>query len=70
MDIWHKAKKLRKALNEVSLFVLAYTVYIPGVHVGISLYRQEKLRTWKSWYNGVATLSTTSGTVAEHVTMI
>ena len=63
----------QKTEKGLSLFELAYTVYIPGVHVkklGISLYRQEKLKTWKSWHNGVATLSTTSGTVAEHVTMI
>jgi len=72
MDIWHKAKKLRKALNEVSLFVFVLTQYIPEVCIKalcISC-RQEKLRIWKSWHNGVVTLWTTSGTVVEHVTMI
>ena len=64
MDIWHKAKKLRKALNEVRSCELtsckAYTTYTCSIWKGIvymyvSLCRQEKSKTCKSWHNGVVT---------------
>ena len=61
MDIWHKAKKLKKSLAEVRNGGTCST------HALVTSFRLERLRIWKSCYSGVTIVSTISGIVVVHV---
>ena len=62
LDVWHKAKKLKKSLSEVSFMKVWCTCIL-----NLSSNRLPKAMVWGYWTCGQAKSSTTSGGPAGHV---